>query len=185
MSLILGYANRGHAIIVSDGRAGVNGSYSEHYNKTKKINENIILGFAGYLEPIEHFLKHVINQMGAEINDYFIDDFWDLLEFLMKFPDTQEHLQSSFIVIGKTKNNELYTSIIGDNTNYKFEKNLVLDTPRILSIGGTIDSSIINNIYMNNILQFDRDICDCMISTVHEVAELDSSVNKNCFAVVI
>lgn len=103
MSLILGYANRGHAIIVSDGRAGANGNYSEHYNKTRKINENIILGFAGYLEPIEHFLKHVINQMGAEINDYFIDDFWDLLEFLMRFPDTQEHLHSSFIIIGKTK----------------------------------------------------------------------------------
>lgn len=56
MSLILGYANKDNAIIMSDGRAGENGSLSEFYNKTRKINDNIIIGFAGFAEPIEFFL---------------------------------------------------------------------------------------------------------------------------------
>lgn len=75
MSLILGYANKDNAIIMSDGRAGENGSLSEFYNKTRKINDNIIIGFAGFAEPIEHFLNHVIKEMGTEINQYYMDDF--------------------------------------------------------------------------------------------------------------
>lgn len=55
MSLILGYANKDNAIIMSDGHAGKDGCYSEHYNKTRKINHNIILGFAGFVESTEYF----------------------------------------------------------------------------------------------------------------------------------
>ena len=43
MSLVLGYVSKECAVIMSDGRAGVNGCFSEHYNKTLKINDNIIL----------------------------------------------------------------------------------------------------------------------------------------------
>ena len=49
MSLILGYANKDNAIIMSDGRAGENGSLSEFYNKTRKINVNIIWMISGRL----------------------------------------------------------------------------------------------------------------------------------------
>ena len=58
MSLILGYANKDNAIIMSDGRAGENGSLSEFYNKTRKINSNIILGSAGIVGGIEPFVNH-------------------------------------------------------------------------------------------------------------------------------
>ena len=59
MSLILGYANKQNAIIMSDGRAGGTVRPSEEYNKTLKFNDNIILGFVGYAEPIEIFIKHI------------------------------------------------------------------------------------------------------------------------------
>lgn len=65
MSLILGYANKDNAIIMSDGRAGEYGCVSEHYNKTMKINDNIILGLAGFAEPIQYFLNHTLKQMGT------------------------------------------------------------------------------------------------------------------------
>lgn len=55
MSLILGYANKDNAIIMSDGRAGGAVSLSETYNKTRKINDNIIIGFAGIKENIEFY----------------------------------------------------------------------------------------------------------------------------------
>lgn len=102
MSLILGYANKDNAIIMSDGRAGENGSLSEFYNKTRKINGNIIIGFAGFAEPIEHFLNHVIKEMGTEINQYYMDDFWEIMTFHMNNKETQSHLKSTFIIIGRT-----------------------------------------------------------------------------------
>lgn len=184
MSLILGYANKDNAIVMSDGRAGKNGSLSEHYNKTRKINDNIIIGFAGFAEPIEHFLNHVLSQMGKELNQYYIDDFWGLMQFLMDDDETQKHLQSSFVILGRDKENNMHSSIIGDSTNYELKKSIVT-TPRVTSIGGTIDGKIIEEIYMRNIKQYNVPIDDCMIATIHEVANLDGSVNTNCFAVAI
>jgi hypothetical protein len=184
MSLILGYANKNNAIIMSDGRAGENGSLSEFYNKTRKINDNIIIGFAGFAEPIEHFLNHIIKEMGTEINQYYIDDFWDLMTFFMNDKNTQDHLHSSFIIIGRDKHNQMHTSIIGDNTSYKLKTNLV-STPRFLTIGGTIDGKIIHDIYTKNIMQYHIPIKDCMQSTICEVAKLDSSVNTKCFSTII
>ncbi len=184
MSLILGYANKDNAIIMSDGRAGDNGSLSEFYNKTKKINNNIIIGFAGYAEPIEHFLKHAISQMGTDINRYYIDDFLNLMSFLMDDSETQSRLQSSFIIIGRNKRNEMYTSIMGDCTKYVLEKHIAT-SPRVTSIGGTIDGKIIQEIYMRNIKQDHIPVNECMTSTIKEVSALDPSVNSNCFEVKI
>ena len=46
MSLVLGYATPANAIIMSDGRAvrvEKDSLYSEHYDKTLKVNDNIIM----------------------------------------------------------------------------------------------------------------------------------------------
>ena len=185
MSLILGYANKDNAIIMSDGRAGENGSLSEFYNKTRKINDNIIIGFAGFAEPIEHFLNHVIKEMGTAINQYYMDDFWEIMTFHMNNKETQSHLKSTFIIIGRTSNNEMYTSTIGNSTNYILEKHLVTSAPRICSIGGTIDGKIINDIYTKNITQYHVPIKECMQTTFCEVAKLDCSVNVHCFSTAI
>lgn len=185
MSLILGYANKDNAIIMSDGRAGENGSLSEFYNKTRKINDNIIVGFAGFAEPIEHFLNQTITQMGNEINQYYIDDFWKLVIFLMDDKETQAHLKSSFIILGRDSKNRMYTSIIGDNTHYILESTPVTVLPRFCSIGGTIKGEIINDIYRKNINNISSSIVNCMISTICDIAKLDPSVNSNHFCVTI
>ena len=184
MSLILGYANKDNAIIMSDGRAGENGSLSEFYNKTRKINDNIILGFAGIVGGIEPFVNHCVQEMGSDVENYFINDFLDMITFLVNDKTTQERLQSSFLIIGRDEHNQMHAAIIGDNTSYKLETHLV-STPRILTIGGTIDGKIIHDIYTKNITQYHIPIKDCMQSTICEVAKLDSSVNTNCFSAII
>ena len=181
MSLILGYANKDNAIIMSDGRAGKDGCYSEHYNKTRKINHNIILGFAGFVESTEYFLDHVLSQMGNERNEYYIDDFWELITFLMDDPRLHERFHSSFIIIGRDKHHQMYNSTIGDVTTIYITKHIVTN-PRVCSIGGTIDGKIIEKIYMDNITKFEIPIKDCMINTIKQVSQLDSSVNINYFS---
>lgn len=184
MSLILGYANKDNAIIMSDGRAGENGCVSEHYNKTRKINDNIIIGFAGYAESIEYFLKEAFYAMGTERDQYYINDFWKLMQFAMNMKQAHKLLHSTFIIIGRDNNGNMHTSIIGQSTNYKLECSSVT-TPRVVSIGGTIDRQIIEEIYMRNIKQYHIPIDTCMRSTIQEVAELDPSVNRNCFFITI
>lgn len=184
MSLIIGYANKENAIIMSDGRAGKNGSLSESYNKTMKINDNIILGFAGFIEPIDLFLNHAISQMGADRNLYYIEDFWELVQFLINDSETQLRLRSSFIILGRDKKNNMYSSIFGDNTNYKLKVNMVT-TPRYTSIGGTIDGNIINKIYTDYITNYIMPVRECMQKTILQVSTLDPSVNANIFEICI
>ena len=145
MSLVLGYASKDSAIIMSDGRAGENGCYSEYYNKTLKVNDNIILGAAGVMEGIKIFLSQALPQMGKHRPQYKIDDFWYMMESLMRDEETQKYLQSAFLIIGRHSDGNMYTSIIGDSTDYALEKNKVT-IPRFCAIGGTIDGSIINEI---------------------------------------
>lgn len=184
MSLILGYANKTNAIIMSDGRAGGTVCPSEEYNKTRKINDNIILGFAGYKETSEHFLNCVHMELGERIKNCYIDEFLEVVKYGMDLDATKEHLCSSFIIIGKSRNGNMITSIAGDVTNYKVEKNIA-DSPRILTIGGTIEGEIINKIYYRNIKRASVPIVKCMTDTIKEVSTLDCSVNTNTFVVTI
>lgn len=184
MSLILGYANKNNAIIMSDGRAGENGCVSETYNKTLKINDNIIIGFAGIAERIEIFTDHFINEMGADQNKYFVNDFFEMIQFLMDDEDTHQYLLSSFIIMGRDDALRMHSAIIGNCTGYKLEDNTVTNA-RYSAIGGTIDGQVINQIYSSLIGNMDIPIKDAMRNTILQVSNLDSSVNTNTFSVTI
>jgi hypothetical protein len=75
----------------------------------------------------------------------------------------------------------MYNSTIGDVTQFTLQKHIVTN-PRVCSIGGTIDGKIIEKIYMDNITKFEIPIKDCMINTIKQVSQLDSSVNINYFS---
>lgn len=179
MSLAIGFASKNNAIIMSDGRAGENGCYSEHYDKTMRINDNIILGFAGIKENIEKFLSHIIKEMGKDRNNYFIEDFLEMIEFIID-DETKKRLESYFIIIGRTKEGVMVYSIIGCDNNYKIEKHIAYEE-RCFSIGGTIDAKIIGEISKKNMANKLTPIPKRMEKTIQEVAELDRSVNTNIF----
>lgn len=102
----------------------------------------------------------------------------------MEEKDTQENLMSSFIIIGKTENKEMVTSIAGDLTNFKVKKNIVT-IPKVLSIGGMVDGSVIQNIYITNIgneeIEIEIEVEDRMRKTIKDVSRIDSSINSNTF----
>lgn len=120
-----------------------------------------------------------MKELGSNKNEYFISDYLEMMDFYMNDKETQQHLQSSFIIIGRTKEKEMITAITGDVTNFKIEKNSVL-TPRFLTIGGTVDGKIINSIYFNNIKDTKNPL-DCMKNTILQVSKIDNSVNSNFF----
>lgn len=181
MSLVLGYANTDSAIIMSDGRATRDGNIiSENSNKTIKVNRNIILGFAGFKEDVEIFIPHIFRQMGEDRSEYFMDDFLEMMDFYMKDEEFQKNFKSSFIVIGRDNLQQMLTSIAGYLTNYEIWENVVTE-PRILTIGGTIDEKLINNIFFKNIKDDGIPMTDRMRKTVVEVSKIDNSINENVF----
>lgn len=184
MSLVLGYANKNNAIIMSDGKAGGTVRPSETYDKTRKINKNIILGFVGYRETSEHFLNCIHMDMGEKIVNCYMDEFLEEIEYGMSLDATKEKLKSTFMIIGRTEGKQMISVIVGRSTDYKIEKSIVC-SPRILLIGGAIDGNIINDIYMKNISDKSKDIEDCMRKTIEEVSKLDDCINDNTFANMI
>ncbi len=180
MSLVLGYCDGTTGIIASDGKAGGTVCPSEEYNKTRKINDNIILGFAGYKESCEYFLNCVYMALEEKVKYCYIDDFLDVVECGMGSEKTKENLRSSFIIIGKTQNKNMISTMVGDVTDYKIEKNNVI-SPRILAIGGTIEGQVINDIYIKNIRNTTISISQRMKNTIMQVSKLDESVNDNVF----
>lgn len=184
MSLVLGYANKDIAIIMSDGRAGGTVSPSEIYDKTRKINDNIIMGFVGYRETGEHFLNCVYTDMQNRIESCFIDEFLEEVEYGISLDVTREKMRSTFMIIGRTEKREIISIIAGNSTNYKVEKKIVCDS-WIRFVGGVIDRNIIYNIYMKNMSNKKMSIENCMRKTITEVSQIDNSINNNIFMQII
>lgn len=176
MSLILGYADEHFGIIMSDGRAG---TVNEYYDKTRKINNKLIIGFSGYAEEIEFTLKTIIDAQDDK-ESITLDDFASLLKYAFQdIPDSCS-FNSSFLLIGLDDNNIMSTCIFGHTTDFTIQKN-ICNKPRICSIGGTIEGNIINMIYTTNMHRNDISIMDRMRYTITDVSKLDPSVNQNCF----
>lgn len=183
MSLILGYATPLNAIIMSDGRAmrvGEDHSYSEHCDKTLKINDNIIIGFAGIMENIDMFLSCILSNMGEDRKQYLINDFLYMVDYVMQDEETKSNLESSFIIIGRDSKNNMIASTAGHLTNYKIESGIVAE-PKFLSIGGTIDRSIINKICMSHIGKISISPIKTMEKIIKDVGNIDPAVNGNTF----
>lgn len=183
MSLILGYATPTKAIIMSDGRAmrvGEASLYSEQCDKTLKINDNIIMGYAGIMENIDMFLSCILSNMGDERKYYLIDDFLDMVDYVMQDEETKSNLESSFIIIGRNYKSSMVTSTVGHLTNYKIERGIITE-PKFLNIGGTIHGSIINKICMSHITEISISPIITMRKIIDDVSNVDPAVNKNTF----
>ena len=180
MSLVLGWTDGNNAYIASDGRAGGTQNPSENYNKTRKINENIILGFVGYKEPSEHFLNCVYEGLGENINNCLLDDFLEPLQYGMNLKATKEKLCSTFLIIGKAKDDTLKYVIVGNSTNYSI-KNLDPLQKRLYPIGGTIERSKILDICEKHAGIREKSIKETMRNIIYDVSDIDYSVNKNVF----
>ncbi len=179
MSLVLGYCDEKHAIIASDGRAGGTVCPSESYDKTRRINQNIIMGFTGYKEPCEYFIKCTYMEMGDNVQDYFIECYLEIVEYGLNLPEMKEYMQSTFMIIGKTRDMNMRFVLVGESTGYEI-KDVSIKNPSISFIGGYLPTKAIREICTRHISEETEPI-SIMKNIIIEVSSLDSSVNTNCF----
>lgn len=181
MSLVLEYANKDNAIIMSDGRAGGTASPSETYDKTRKINNNIVLGFVGYKEASEHFLNCARMDMGERIENCYIEEFLEEIEYGMRLDVTKEKLKSTIMIIGKSENGDMRYVIAGKDTDFKI-KDVPLNS--VSFIGGTVPIEDIREICKRNLKNIASPF-ELLKKIIEDVSDIDESINKNIFFRVI
>lgn len=180
MSLVIGFCNGKHALIASDGRAGGNICPSEEYDKTRKINNNIILGFVGYKESGEYFLNGVYSELGEKIKDCYIDKFLEVVDYGMNLKPVKGILQASFLIIGKTEQGGMQFVTCGQNTDYKLTF-LDANIGRLFPIGGTIPKSDILDICEYHSKSFNGNIKTTLKNIIIDVSKIDDSINQTIY----
>lgn len=181
MSLVLGYASKDSAIIMSDGRA--TGDFpSETKNKTEKINDNIILGYVGFAEDAKTFLDFTYDALGDYRKEIRIDEFLEYTSRQIDSQEAREYFHSTFMIIGRDPNDRMVFSEIGHYTGHRLIKRYIDADPYGTHIGGTIGRTIIQRIFQDKMKHFTGDnIVPIYKDIICIVSDLDKSVNSNCY----
>lgn len=179
MSLVIGYTDGKNAIIMSDGRAGGTYAPSENYDKTIKINDNIIMGFVGNAAFTKPFLDEMIIQFGNELKDCTIEDIQDFFEFQFTEQLIAKNPASTFLIMAKTENT-VKVAIFGVDTGYKF-KFIKGPIPLYVHIGGCFVDKIIANANETLLLTSNNPPAEQMHELIIKCSSFDNSINTNVF----
>ncbi len=93
---------------------------------------------------------------------------------------TKEHLQSSFLIIGKTESRNMKFVLAGQDTNYSL-KYIDANIGRIYPIGGTVPSKSILDICEYHSKIFDGNVKNTLKNIITDVSKIDNSINKNVY----
>lgn len=176
MSFVVGLATVNYGIVISDGRACRNDSIlTEHFNKTRKIG-NVIIGFSGEAELGVEALENIKpnnNASATEIAEL-------LCEYLRnkKLPSSRK---CNFVIVGPNTSNQMEVYYFGISNGLKID----IKTPDAQNIQFVaLSSDAIPNPTRLVVQRFNypaASIKKGLEDVIHLAAELDSSVNKNCF----
>ncbi|MDM8298117.1 hypothetical protein QUW58_23265 [Enterocloster aldenensis] len=175
MSLIVGYVSKDCSMIMSDGRA-LGAHQSETYDKTFTLGNHTIGGFCGIMEDIEIVMPDLKASKfdNTEEIAYFI-------EYELKEKPEHISFNSSIVMVGLDSHNQLCKFLIGHLTNYKVEKVCTVNKPVFFTIGGSIPSQKINNIFTSVVHNEQLTSFGKLKETIFEVSKIDPSVNNQCF----
>jgi hypothetical protein len=177
VSLVIAYADKDKALIVSDGRAG---NINEFYNKTRVINNKIILGYAGFAEESEWVLDNVINQPSINIENVSIEEFASIFHFTFSYKPEDVEFRSDFIIAGINAENKIVMYLIGALTDFKLIEEI--PSPCVIRILNNDDAQpFIDDIFKHNYSMVKLPLLERFKNCITDVATIDKSVNSNFF----
>lgn len=113
MSVVLCYANEDMAIISGDGRVSdiFGNVLSEDYRKMRKINESVIIGYAGVAIPCNNIADLITNPKTTDLTQYArVEDVAESIE--KKVSTFPPGLNIGFIVCGAGRNGKMIGAIV-------------------------------------------------------------------------
>lgn len=191
MSLIIGIVFTNRAIVISDGRvknARTDLVVDEKFDKTRKINDNVILGFSGdrefslwLLEQFENVCKQDISQLKA---DHVANIFCKIAQEGVDYrKNLKESLPTNFQMVVAGKNNKGIMALynFGVPTNFEIKEYIPTAKTFVYSVlsPGTKDIDSIFEKVMTNYPG--RELEDYINLLFSKVSDMDDSINTNLF----
>lgn len=193
MSFVIGFATTDAAIIISDGRCTDRSGriITEHYNKTRRINNNVIIGFSGETILCEKAISSlntptsILAVSCPSINNYTVEDVSNNICNYLKYLHLPATRNCSFIVAGfnKSKCIELATFGIANGLNIR---RLIPSTENLQYITLSPEGVNGNRIVYRQLTEVrHRSIDDALKDAISEVALISRSVNSNYYSELI
>ena len=191
MSLIIGIVFTNRAIVISDGRvknARTDLVVDEKFDKTRKINDNVILGFSGdrefslwLLEQFENVCKQDISQLKA---DHVANIFCKIAQEGVDYrKNLKESLPTNFQMVVAGKNNKGIMALynFGVPTNFEIKEYIPTAKTFVYSVlsPGTKDIDSIFEKVMTNYPG--RELEDYINLLFSKASDMDDSINTNLF----
>lgn len=191
MSLILGIVFTNRAIVISDGRvknASTGLVVDEKFDKTRKINDNVILGFSGerefslgLLEQFENVCKQDISKLKA---DHAANILCKIAQEGVDYrKNLKESLPTNFQMVVAGKNNKGIMALynFGVPTNFEIKEYIPTAKTFVYSVlsPGTKDIDSIFEKVMTNYPG--RELEDYINLLFSKASDMDDSINTNLF----
>ncbi len=119
--------------------------------------------------------------MGKRIENCYMEEFLEEIEYGMNLTETKEKLESTFIIIGKLENGDMKCVIVGQDTGFEIKD---IPTNSVYFIGGTIPIKEIKEICKRN-SEAIRSPFELLRKIIEDVSNIDKTINKNIFFKVI
>lgn len=191
MSLILGTVFKNRAIIVSDGRVKDSNTclvVDEKFDKTRKINDNVILGFSGelefslwLLEQFENVCKQDISQLKA---DHVANIFCKITQEGVDYrKNLKESLPTNFqmVVAGKNSKGIMALYNFGVSTNFEIKESTPTAKTFVYSVLSPATKGI-DSIFEKIITDHpNKGLEDYINLLFSKASDMDDSINTNLF----
>ena len=188
MSLVLGVAFTNKAVIISDGRAINKSTISENCDKTRKINNNVILGFSGELEFSLWLLEQFDNICNKDIFRLKADHIANILcrlaqEGINYRKNLKESVSTNFqmIVAGKNSKGIIGLYSFGVPTNFKIKEDIPVEKNFVYSVLFP-DTKGFDYSFEQIIADCpNKRLEDCINLLYVKAAKIDDTINTNLF----
>ena len=175
MSVVLSFANKEIAIIASDGRAvdNDNNIVFENFDKTRKVNDHVLIGFAGDANVCKNISDLITNPENKDfVATLFVEDIIGFIEECFK--KAPPNIECGFIVSGIGKNGKI---CVGNVSTYQ-TKEITYPDGNDIAYQGLYPKEIPQNIDIYRTFLSQQPPMEATISTIKLCAKLSHSVNE-------
>ncbi len=185
MSIVLGFATKAEAIIMSDGRVLDNNTkeiISENCNKTHRINQNVILGHSGIKEINEHVIQNFYQIYGTRISTVNADEVTHILCDISKqlIHSLSQPFPLQMIIAGIDENHNITLNAFSKSEEFQIRK-MVPDSRSCSYMSLDPDSIAGKNIYSQFLANGNLTFREKMINCITYVSTIDPTVNSTIY----
>lgn len=196
MSVVLAICGENYVKMISDGRvvlfADNNPSVvvNENFNKLKRINQHVVLGFAGDKTVCEKILKKLRSAIAKLPKD--TTKLFETAKLLQQIAQTTKlgFLKVHFIVGGITNDGKMGLYVLNSSTGFELESCFPQYGQHQVKVSFPFGKQelcdmLIDRYFISTFPETSLELDKKMIEFVNAISDIDNTVNKNYYTIEI